>query len=42
MANVPNESCTMFFKGGPPAQYKPVRGGASYTCKIVGTTAVCN
>lgn len=42
MASVPNESCTMFFKGGPPAQYKPVRGGASYTCKIVGTTAVCN
>lgn len=42
IASVPQEKCTMYFKGGAPAQFGPVRGGQSLNCNIVGTTAVCN
>jgi len=38
---VPGEDCSIMFKGGPPAQYKPVRGGQSVSCTFVGTTASC-
>lgn len=39
--NVPQEGCTLFFKGGPPAKFSPVRGGQSLSCSIQGTTGVC-
>lgn len=42
VASVPQEKCTLIFKGGAPAQYGPVHGGQSLKCSIVGTTAVCN
>jgi hypothetical protein len=38
---VPGEDCSIMFKGGPPAQYKPVKGGQSVSCTFVGTTASC-
>jgi len=41
LAGVPQESCTLFFKGGSPAKYGPVSGGKSLNCQIVGTTANC-
>lgn len=41
IASVPQEKCTMYFKGGAPAQFAPVGGGRSLSCSIVGTTAVC-
>lgn len=37
---VPNEECTLFFKGGPPAKYRPMRWG-TWSCGLSGTTAVC-
>jgi hypothetical protein len=39
--HVPDESCTMSFKGGLPAMYRPVRGGQSLSCSFVGATATC-
>lgn len=42
VANVPNEPCTVNFKGGAPAKFSPVRGNQSLTCTITGSTAVCN
>ncbi len=41
LQGVPLESCTLFFKGGAPAKYGPVKGGQTLTCSITGTTAVC-
>lgn len=41
IASVPQEKCTMYFKGGAPAQFAPVSGGRSFNCSIIGTTAVC-
>ena len=41
VSNVPQESCTLHFKGGAPAKYSPVRGGQSLSCNIIGTTGVC-
>lgn len=41
VSNVPQEDCTVFFKGGPPAKYKPVHGGQTLTCSFQGTTALC-
>ena len=38
---VPGGSCTLYFKGGIPAKFTPVTAGRSYTCNIIGTTAVC-
>lgn len=40
-AYVPKEDCTLWFKGGVPAQFGPVRGGQTLACEIVGTTAIC-
>lgn len=40
-AYVPKEDCTLWFKGGAPAQFSPVRGGQTLDCEIVGTTALC-
>ena len=36
-----NEDCAVFFKGGAPAKYEPVRGGEDLKCKIAATTGVC-
>ncbi len=45
VASIPDiptsEDCTLLFKGGPPAQFRPVRGGQSLNCTFVGTTASC-
>lgn len=41
IANVPNESCVLHFKGGAPARFSPVSGGQSISCQIIGSTAVC-
>ena len=38
---VPDEQCTLYFKGGVPAQYSPINTG-TYYCSISGTTAVCS
>lgn len=37
----PVEDCTLYFKGGVPAQFTPVRGGEQLVCTLVATTAVC-
>jgi hypothetical protein len=41
VSGVPQESCTVHFKGGAPASFGPVRGGQGLSCNIVGNTAVC-
>jgi len=42
VADVPSESCTLYFKGGSPAQFSPVSGGSSYSCEFPAPgTAVC-
>ncbi|MCK6520487.1 protein kinase [Myxococcota bacterium] len=41
-SGVPSDSCMIYFKGGAPAQFGPVRGGQSLKCSIQATTAVCN
>jgi serine/threonine protein kinase len=39
---VPSESCTLFFKGGSPAQFRPVSGGRNYRCTFPAPgTAAC-
>jgi hypothetical protein len=38
--SVPQDECTLHFKGGVPAKYRPVRWGTFY-CGLSGTTAVC-
>jgi hypothetical protein len=40
-SGVPNEDCQLFFKGGVPGKYGPVRGGQSVTCEMIGSTANC-
>ena len=40
-SGVPGGSCTFFFKGGLPSQYRPVTAGRSYSCSVIGSTAVC-
>ena len=40
-SGVPGGACTVFFKGGIPAKFSPVTAGRSYTCNIMGITAVC-
>ena len=37
---VPDEECTLFFKGTVPARYRPIRAG-TWHCGLAGTTAVC-
>jgi len=41
VANVPQEDCTIYFKGGPPAKFKPVKGGQTLSCRFQGTQAIC-
>lgn len=38
--SVPDEECTLFFKGGVPAKFRPIRAG-TWSCGLSGTTAVC-
>lgn len=38
---VPVDDCALYFKGGAPAQFSPVSGGQSLSCKMVATTALC-
>jgi hypothetical protein len=40
-SGVPGSNCELYFKGGIPAKFTPVRAGKSYSCSIIGTTAVC-
>ncbi|MAY81656.1 MAG: hypothetical protein CL930_12835 [Deltaproteobacteria bacterium] len=40
-SGVPGSNCELYFKGGIPAKFTPVRAGKSYGCSIIGTTAVC-
>lgn len=37
---VPDEECTLFFKGSVPARFRPIRAG-TWSCGLAGTTAVC-
>lgn len=37
---VPNEDCELWFKGGAPLRFRPVRP-ATWTCDVVSATAVC-
>jgi hypothetical protein len=37
---VPDEECTLYFKGSVPAKYRPIRAG-TWSCGLSGTTAVC-
>ena len=39
--SVPDEDCALLFKGGMPAQYRPIRAG-TYYCSLSGGTAICN
>ena len=40
--DVPNSSCTLLFKGGAPATFRPVSGGRSYSCEFPAPgTAAC-
>ena len=38
---VPNEPCTLFFKGGVAGRYHPLTWG-TYYCTLSGTVAVCS
>ena len=38
---VPDEDCTLLFKGGAPAKYRPIRWG-TWRCNLTDTTAVCS
>ena len=38
---LPAESCTLSFKGGPPAQFSPISAG-SWSCRYSGTTMRCD
>lgn len=38
---VPTGECTLYFKGGTPAQYRGI-GAGSWRCSLTGTTAVCS
>jgi hypothetical protein len=37
---VPDEECTLFFKGGVPAKFRPIRQG-TWSCGLSNTVAVC-
>jgi hypothetical protein len=39
--SMPPEECTMLFKGGTPARFRPVAAG-TYYCGLTGATAVCD
>jgi len=38
---VPNEDCTLLFKGGAPARYRPITWG-TWMCNLADTVAVCS
>lgn len=38
---VPKEDCTLLFKGGAPARYRPI-GWGTWRCSLADTTAVCS
>ena len=40
-SGVPGGVCTFYFKGGLPSQFTPVTAGRSYSCSVIGSTAVC-
>ncbi|MFT5679937.1 MAG: hypothetical protein ACI8RZ_000842 [Myxococcota bacterium] len=40
-AGMPAESCTLSFKGGPPAQFTPITAG-SWSCSYSGSTMSCD
>jgi hypothetical protein len=39
--NVPNEPCTLLFKGGVASRYQPISWG-TYYCSLSGNVAVCS
>jgi len=39
--DVKASDCQLFFKGGSPAQFRPVVAGTTYRCTVTGTTASC-
>lgn len=39
--NVPDEPCELWFKGGTPAAFSPVRAGQDLSCTVQGSTAIC-
>lgn len=39
-SKVPPGECTLHFKGGPPARYRPITAG-SWRCSLVSSTAIC-
>lgn len=39
--NVPDSPCSLYFRGGVPARYSPVRPGQELTCQLIGSTAIC-
>ena len=41
ISDVPQENCSLYFKGGAPAKFAGVSGGRTLNCAIVGTTATC-
>ena len=40
-SNLPDEPCELWFKGGTPAAFSPVRAGQDLRCTVTGATAVC-
>ena len=38
---VPSEDCTLHFKGGAPARYRPITAG-TWMCNLAGSVAVCS
>jgi len=41
LRGLPAEDCVLYWKGGPPARYAPVRGGSALSCTVSGITASC-
>lgn len=39
--NLPDEACELWFKGGTPAAFSPVRAGQDLRCTVQGSTALC-
>ncbi|MFT5684204.1 MAG: serine/threonine protein kinase [Myxococcota bacterium] len=42
VTGIPSENCSLNFKGGAPAKFSPVSGGASLKCSYSGSTMSCN
>ena len=41
LSNVPDQACELWFKGGTPAAYGPVRPGQDLRCTVQQSTALC-